>query len=592
MNKKNKTIPPKELNKFDNKAIYPIFLLVLVLIVMSPALQNGFVNWDDELYITKNEVIKQVPFSNLAEIFTHKMNNFSVPLTLLSFQIEYYFFGLNPFPYHLNNLLLHLANVILMYFFVKILLLSVRTQTTAAFFVALLFGIHPMNVESVAWATERKDLLYTFFTLLALLQYLYASQNEIITNIHQLKSKHYWLSILFFVLSILSKPQAIFFPVLLLLIDYWKQVDNQAIWRVLSPKKLIFKLPYFVISFLAGLYLLLNVGTRVSEKTLDYGFFDRFLFSCYQVCLYLVKFFFPFNLNNFYEYPIQTNGFYPFIFYVAPFVLIGFLSFVLWKFRTNKLVVFGLLFYFANIFIFLQLFSVNTAIAYERFNYLAYNGLFLIGVLSLQKIKLSDYAKAGLLAYLMLFGVLSFQRCKIWKNDVIFFADMAKKNPNDIIANSIALKNIGDALMERQLLPEAIEKFTQSMSKDATYEQAYLGRGYAYFVSKRYKEAISDYNKFLSLPSTPKSKMQALFNRGTCLMNLRNYPQAIVDFDLLIQTDQNYISAYLNRAFCLVKLGKAEQAAADYKRVLAVEPTNQIANEQLRLLQPMLGSGK
>jgi protein O-mannosyl-transferase len=593
MNKKNKTIPKKELHRFDIGAIYPIFLIVIVLIVMFPALQNEFINWDDEVYITKNEVIKQVPFSNLAEIFTHKINNFSVPLTLLSFQIEYYFFGLNPFPYHFNNLLLHLANVILMYFFVKALVLSVRTQTTAtktettaAFFVALLFGIHPMNVESVAWATERKDLLYTFFTLLALLQYLYTSQNEIITNINQLKTKHYWLSILFFVLSLLSKPQAIFFPVILLLIDYWKQADNQAIWRVLSPKKLIFKIPYFVISFLAGLYLLLNVGTRVSEKTLDYGFFDRFLFSCYQVCLYLVKFFFPFNLNNFYEYPIQTNGFYPFIFYTAPFALVGFLAFVSWKFRTNKLVVFGLLFYFANIFIFLQLFSVNTAIAYERFNYLAYNGLFLIGVVSLQKIKLSDYAKIGLVAYLVLFGILSFQRCKIWQNNIVFFADMAQKNPNDFIANSIALKNIGDALMEKQQLPEAIEKFTQSMGKDPTYDQAYLGRAYAYFISKRYKEAILDYNKFLALPSAPENKKQAIFNRGTCLMNLKIYTQAVSDFDLLIQADQAYISAYINRAFCLAKLGKVAQAAADYKRVLVLEPTNQIANEQLHLLQP------
>ncbi len=601
MHKKNKVIPKKEANKFNKEAIYCIFLLVIVLIVMFPVLQNEFVNWDDEVYITKNEVIKQIPFSNLKDIFTYQINNFSVPLTLLSFQIEYYFFGLNPFPYHFNNLLLHLANVILIYFLVKALLLSVgtqtqttatNTQTTAAFFVALLFGIHPMNVESVAWATERKDLLYTFFTLLALLQYLYASQNEIITNTNQLKTKHYWFSLLFFVLSLLSKPQAIFFPVVLLLIDYWKQADNQTIWRVLSPKKIIFKLPYFVISFLAGLYLLLNVGTRVSEKTLDYGFFERFLFSCYQVCLYLVKFFFPFNLNNFYEYPIQTNGFYPFVFYVAPFVLIGFLAFVLWKFRTNKLVVFGLLFYFVNIFIFLQLFSVNTAIVYERFNYLAYNGLFLIGVVSLQKIKLNDYVRAGLFAYLLLFGVLSFQRCKVWQNDISLFTDTLRKNPNDVYINKMALKNIGDVLMEKQQLPEAIEKFTQSIAKDSNYEQAYLGRAYAYFTSKRYKEAIIDYNKLLTMTMTAENKKQTIFNRGTCLMNLKNYTQAINDFNALIQEDQAYISAYLNRAFCLIKLGQGQQAAADYRRVLALEPTNQIANEQLQLLKSTLEGGK
>ncbi|SFF52224.1 tetratricopeptide repeat protein [Thermoflexibacter ruber] len=578
-----------------------IVLLAIVLVVMSPALQNEFVNWDDEIYITKNEVIKKTPFSNLGEIFTYKINGFSVPLTLLSFQVEHYFFGLNPFPYHLNNLLLHLVNVFLIYLFVKHLtmsnlflkiitptndskktkpnnpppaIISHKTINYTAFFVALLFGIHPMNVESVAWATERKDLLYTFFALLAIYHYQQATAQQTL----RLADKKYWLSLLFFLLSLLAKPQAIFLPILLLLIDYLKdrKIQFLLLWE---------KIPYFIISLLGGLYLLINVGTKVSAKTQDYDFWEKILFSCYQIGLYLTKFFFPFRLSNFYEYPIKVEGWYPIIFYIIPLILLGLAILLYWKFRNNKVVIFGVLFYFFNIFIFLQIFSVNTAIAYERFNYLAYNGLFFIVVVHLQKVKFTDYLWIGTLAYLAILGFLSFERCKVWQNNVVFFADMAKKNPNDIDANKIALKNTGDALMEKKQFIEAIEKFNQALGKDIKYEQAYLGRAFAYFQLGRYQEAINDYSHALALELTPQNRIETIFNRGTCLMNLKMYEQAINDFSSLIAVNPANVPAYLNRAYCLLNLARYEEAERDYRTVLQIEPSNAMANSQIQTLR-------
>ncbi|GAB4188825.1 MAG: tetratricopeptide repeat protein [Thermoflexibacter sp.] len=584
------------------KELYWLIVLVaIVFVVMSPALQNEFVNWDDEVYITKNEVIKKAPFSNLGEIFTYKINGFSVPLTLLSFQIEYYFFGLNPFPYHLNNLLLHLVNMLLIYLFIKQLIqanqssgiiastnnskkkkpnnlqpakIPYKTINYTAFFVALLFGLHPMNVESVAWATERKDLLYTFFALLAIYHYQQATAQQTL----RLTDKKYLFSLLFFLLSLLAKPQAIFLPVLLLLIDYLKdrKIQFQLLWE---------KIPYFIISLLGGLYLLINVGTKVSAKTQDYDFWEKILFSCYQIGLYLTKFFFPFRLSNFYEYPIRVEGWYPIIFYITPLILLGLAILLYWKFRNNKVVVFGVLFYLFNIFIFLQIFSVNTAIAYERFNYLAYNGLFFIVVAHLQKVKLTNYLLIGILAYLAMLGFLSFERCKVWQNNVIFFADMVKKNPNDIYANKIALKNIGDALMEKKQFIEAIEKFNQALDKDIKYEQAYLGRAFAYFQLGRYQEAINDYSQALTLELTPQNRIETIFNRGTCLMNLKMYEQAINDFSSLIAVNPANVPAYLNRAYCLLNLARYEEAERDYRTVLQIEPSNAMANSQIQALR-------
>ncbi len=573
-----------------------IVLLAIVFAVMSPALKNEFVNWDDEVYITKNEAIKKTPFSNLDEIFTYKINGFSVPLTLLSFQIEHYFFGLNPFPYHLNNLLLHLANVLLIYLFIKRLSISHQLSLSegkeskaknqkpvvvtypsinyTAFFVALLFGIHPMNVESIAWATERKDLLYTFFALLAIGYYQQATAQQAL----RLTDKKYWFSLLFFLLSLLSKPQAIFLPIMLLLIDYLKnrKIQLQLVWE---------KIPYFVISLLGGLYLLINVGTKVSYQTQDYAFWEKLLFSFYQIGLYLTKFFFPFRLSNFYEYPIKVEGWYPLVFYITPLILLGLAIFIYWKFRNNKVVVFGVLFYLSNIFIFLQVFSVNTAIAYERFNYLAYNGLFFIVVVHLQQVKFTDYLWIGTVAYLALLGFLSFERCKVWQNGTVFFADMVKKNPNDANANKIALKNMGDALMEKKQFIEAIEKYNQSLDRNIRYEQAYLGRAFAYFQLGRYQEAINDYNQALLLELTPQNRIEAIFNKGTCLMNLKMYEQAIIDFSLLIQENPANVPAYLNRAYCLLNLARYEEAEKDYRTVLQIEPSNAIANNQMQVLK-------
>lgn len=572
-----------------------IGLLAIVFVVMSPALQNEFVNWDDEVYITKNEVIKKTPFSNLGEIFTYKINGFSVPLTLLSFQIEHYFFGLNPFPYHLNNLLLHLANVLLIYLFIKRLVLNNQSleiiisrnndkkakpnnQQSAsinytAFFVALLFGVHPMNVESVAWATERKDLLYAFFALLSIYHYQQATAQQ---TLH-LTDKKYWLSLLFFLLSLLAKPQAIFLPILLLLIDYLRdrKIQFSLLWE---------KIPYFMISLLGGVYLIINVGTKVSAFTQDYTFGEKLLFSCYQIGLYLTKFFFPFRLSNFYEYPVKVEGWYPIIFYVTPLILLGLAIWLYGKFRNNKVVVFGVLFYLFNIFIFLQVFSVNTAIAYERFNYLAYNGLFFIVVVYLQKVKFTDYLWIVTMAYLAMLGFLSFERCKVWQNNIVFFADMEKKNPNDIEANKIALKNTGDALMEKKQFTEAIQKFNQALGKDVKYEQAYLGRAFAYFQLGRYREAANDYSQALALELTPQNRIEAIFNRGTCLMNLKMYEQAIDDFSSLIAVNPTSVPAYLNRAYCLLNLARYEEAERDYRTVLQIEPNNAIANNQMQAL--------
>ena len=139
-------------------------VLFLVVIAYLPSLKNDFVNWDDGVHLLQNKDIATLDFKHLKAIFQSHVNTIYLPLTLLSFSVEHHFFGFDPFIYHLNNLILHVLVTALIYWLIYRWTFSISTATIAA----LLFGIHPTHVESVAWVTERKDVLYAFFYLAAL----------------------------------------------------------------------------------------------------------------------------------------------------------------------------------------------------------------------------------------------------------------------------------------------------------------------------------------------------------------------------------------------------------------------------------------
>ncbi len=193
---------------YNKKWILPL-ILILVILAFLPSLFNGFIKNDDPTHLLENVTLRALTFENIRAMFQSIVNVTYIPLTTASFAIEYHFFGYNPFIYHLDNLLLHLGVVVCVFVFLQRLGLSVL----AAGMGALIFGIHPLRVESVTWITERKDVLYGFFYMLAVLQYWdYAKSG---------KRNSYLLSLIFGFLSILAKPMALSLPLILLLCDWW-----------------------------------------------------------------------------------------------------------------------------------------------------------------------------------------------------------------------------------------------------------------------------------------------------------------------------------------------------------------------------------
>src|ERR1035437_569568 len=262
---------------------YILTVLGITIAVFFPSLFNGFVlNWDDATYITENESIKALNWAHLKTISTGYVNGNYHPLTILSYAIEYAICGVKPFLYHLDNLILDLLNVALVFVLVR----KLSSKLEIAFITALLFGIHPLRVESVAWVSERKDVLYTFFFLLAGIKYLDYYQKA------QSKVLNFILSVVFIVLSMLSKSAAVCFPGVVLLLDWF-------LGRKINMKLLFEKIPFFIVSLIFGvvaIYSQKDIGAIQNLGPL-FSFFERIMLSFYAVVMYIEKFFVPLGLS-------------------------------------------------------------------------------------------------------------------------------------------------------------------------------------------------------------------------------------------------------------------------------------------------------
>ena len=322
--KRNKNINTEyDPNTKNNKKPLIITVLLILIILITfisfyPSLSNGFTNWDDTEYVTENPVIFNLNIENIKNIFdftneeSYRTNilvkSLYVPLTMLSFAVDHHFFKFNPFGYHLTNLILHLFNTIFVFWFIYLL----RKNIFMAFFVSLLFGIHPMHVESVAWITERKDVLYSFFFLLSLISYVYyVRKNHIILLI---------ITFILFTLSLLSKPMAITLPVLLILIDFYEK-------RKFEKKTIFEKIPFFILSFIEVLisFKISSIYKTVKDSDVQRSFFYGVGLAGYGFLFYIKKMFAPVNLSPIYPHTAQIKTFsnLPLFFKLSPAISAG-----------------------------------------------------------------------------------------------------------------------------------------------------------------------------------------------------------------------------------------------------------------------------
>lgn len=322
--------------------------LLLTWTAVGPCLDNGFTNWDEQNYILKNRKIRSLTPESAAAIFTSRDLGMYSPLSTLSYAVNYRFSGLSPKAYHGTDIALHLANTTLVMLLVRLLLPGLWP----AFLCGLFFGTHPAHIESVAWAAERKDLLYSFFYLLSLCAYTLS-----------LKGKRTCLAALgLFACSLFSKPMAVTLPLTLLLIDYLKL--ESVGWRQWAGK-----LPFFAIAAVFSFAAM----PPASEAAQWAPFARRLALALYNFGFYLYTLVWPFNLSAMYVLP--PGGIKLMYLFAAAAAACAALFFR--YFRRNKAVMFGAGFYAAALIPVLQLFPFGPVISADRYTYISSLGFFI-----------------------------------------------------------------------------------------------------------------------------------------------------------------------------------------------------------------------
>lgn len=530
-------------------------LIVLTIITYASSLKNPFMySWDDSMHVVDNMSIKEINGENIKALFTPNTKHLYHPLTMLSFAIEYKLFELKASAYHFTNLLLHLINILLVYFFVNIL----TKRKEIGLFVAAIFALHPMQVEAVAWVSERKDVLYTAFFMGALIYYVKYSSEHV--------QKYLYIALGLFVGSLLSKPAAVTLPVVLILLDYYLKGR-------ITKKDILTKIPFFLLSILFGIipFFFQKSTGDIKELATTYTLVERMFLASYALCFYIIKYILPVNLSALYYLPEKTNGLFPYLYYVAPAGIAG-IGFLLYKayIKNKKEMITGFLFFVVTVSLVLQIIPIGRVITADRYSYVPFIGLSLMAGFMLVELtdknrKIKNYVYVGFMIVILVFSYQSVQRIKIWQSGIALFTDVIEKNPEKPhawAARAYDKLNSNDN-------EGAILDYDKAISLQINDAEAFNNRGNAKYNLKRYEEAMADYE--LSI-KTKKSYPLPYYNRAQIKELLyKDYRGVIQDYTIAIHYDSTYMLAYNARGMAWYRLNELDKAMQDIDKTIALE---------------------
>ncbi len=591
---------PKQNNLEKYKPWIISGICVLTFLCFVNSLHNQFTNWDDDFNITINSYIKALTWHNLKMMFTW---DFYPPLASLSFAINYYFSQLSPMPYYLVNILLHVANTALVFLLAGALFSKLESvNKNAILFIsslsALWFGIHPMHVESVSWVSERKDVLYTFFYLLGLLSYL--KYISILKSQYSFLNKWYLITALLFILSYLSKPMAIVFPLSLFCMDILLK-------RKWDKSIIIEKIPLIVIAAIFS-YISYHYG-QSSHTITAFGnipIVKRVLFATYGFVMYIYKFFVPFNLSTFYPYPcinmelhvdMPLPAFYYLSFFIALFI-IAVPLYITYKVNNNyfRVVIFGIGFFLVNLLLVLQFISEGMAIMADRYSYVSYIGIFFMVTFFLYEIiqhypALKVHVIAVIAAYSLTITVLCAKRTNVWLTAESLFKDAVMQYHDEA---SIFYKGLGDYYQDHKQPDSALHYYAKyaRLNNDA---EVFNDMGNLYKSIKDYPDAAKYYSKLLHAGSpvpttlvkvsdawammgqedsaviyykkalaidTNEEKLYA--NIASAYMNMKQYVNSINHYNVLIDANKGNPYYYFYRGVAKFSAGMLKESLDDF----------------------------
>ena len=539
--------------KLTRKDLIPLLIgLIPTLLVFLNTLSNGFVNWDDDLNIYENPMIEVLDWAHIREIFSSGIIGNYNPLPIFTFAIEKALFGLEPFVYHLNNLLLHLVCVFLVYRLSRMLGCSMY----AAALIAVFFGVHPMRVESVAWATERKDVLFGAFYLGALIQYVKWYRKGF-------KRKYLVHTILLFVLALFSKIQAVSLPLSLLAIDYFLK-------RKIAWKLLLEKIPYFLGSLafgILGILVLADYGSL--DPDTGFAFWQRLFIGSYSYTVYIFKWVYPYMMSPLYPY----LSILPWYIYASAAFMLPFVGFFFWAYKKElRPVVFGIAFFTFNVMFVLQILGAGQGFIADRFTYIPYFGLFFIIGYYWDQLRAKMPPKRfrgvniGLAVYLLFLMFITVRQNKVWTNSGTLWTHVLeyyKRSP-------LPYRNRANFYRDQGNFDLAMVDYNASIAikrdPDVINSRARL-----HFSNQEYQKAMDDYNEAIAADNT---MGEYFINRGAVHAVFNNLDAAVADITRGIELDPDNDNGYRNRSLVYQKQRRFQEAHDDILTYLSMVPTD------------------
>jgi tetratricopeptide (TPR) repeat protein len=550
-------------NRIQKSAMSRPRLIVLLLalttiVVYLPVVHDDFVNFDDQVYVTENPHVQAgLTWDSIRWAFTSFHGSNWHPLTWLSHMADCELFGLNPGAHHFVNVLFHVANVILLF----VLLLRLTGALWPCAFIAALFAWHPLHVESVAWISERKDVLSTFFALLSLLSYAkYVEKNC---------RRSFWFALVLFALGLMSKPMLVTLPFVMLLLDYWPLKRLRFSPTFKSRLLIVFeKIPFFLLAAISCVVTFLAQREEAVRTFKQVSLPLRFENAATATATYLSQIFWPSNLAVFYPMPEKIALLAIFISTTA----LVFISVLVWLARKqNPCLITGWLWFLGTLVPVIGLVKVGDAAHADRYTYFPAIGIFIavvFGTWSLLKQSRGqkNFIAASLIA-LVVCVVLTEHQLQFWRDSEILFRHTIAVTQN----NATAHLNLGSALQAEEKPGDALQEYHEALSLDPNQFEADSNIGKLLFAQGKFDDALP----YCELAVRLKPDRATLRNNlGLTLAGLGRFDEALAQFAEAMRLDETYVIPRFQTGRTLLKIGRDAEAMPQLFAALQIEPDN------------------
>ncbi|MBI3652742.1 MAG: tetratricopeptide repeat protein [Acidobacteria bacterium] len=573
-------------NTDKNKKLWlTLALLLLAAIAYWQSLQNGFVLYDDDVYVTQNaEVQSGVNGQTLAWALTSTSAANWHPLTWISHLLDYQFYGLNPAGHHFTSVLLHLANVALLLWALHYLTGSIWRSA----FVAALFAVHPLNVESVAWVAERKNVLSTLFWILTIWSYAWYARRP--------EWRRYLLVVLIFAMGLMAKPMLVTLPFVLLLLDYWplrrwpwQAADNRKEATVKSKRRskkspentgfstrswlqlIIEKAPLLVVAAASSAitFFAQKQGGAVASVT-KISLAARLENAIVAYADYLYQMLWPTGLAVFYPHPKGAIPLWQFLLALVALLLIT--GFVLWKARRFAYLPVGWFYYLGTLVPVIGIVQVGEQARADRYAYVPLIGIFILVVWGggevLKKFPQQRNAIIGVaIGWLIVLTVVTRTQVRYWRDSATLFRRAVSVTEN----NYLAYNNLGEALALQGKVDEAAKEFETSIAINPQYDKAQHNLGMALLQQKKPDDAIDHLYKAVEI----NPNFYDAYNKlGAALVEVNRFEEAEANLDKALELHPGYASAYANLGILMEKQKRTDDALAAYTNALKFSANN------------------